>query len=129
MSEMLISVRDLLSRELDRMDTAPPIIHEEMHYMRALSALCDALRDVDGPVVLMPIPGFTIAPEDGGYVVYGWNHRLLVDGGGKLHPQIEVSWHHFRWTAKRAGNAWLKRARLVSQRIARELSSQMEVQR
>lgn len=124
---MLLAVHNLLARELDRMDAAPPIIHEDMHYMRALSALCDVLRDIEGPVVLMPIPGFTIQPEDGGYVVYGWNHRLLTNGG-KVHPQIEVSWHHYRWAAGRAANAWVKRAQAVSQRIAAEVHSSLRAE-
>ena len=130
---MMLAARELLSRELDTFkDDAFGddlyVSRDQTEYMRALMDLLDSLNDAEEPVVLMPTPGFHVRREDGGHVVYGWYFVLLASHGGKIRRQEYVSFHHFRWTARRAGNAWLKRAQFVSERIARELSSQMKVE-
>ncbi len=128
---MMIAAHGLLSRELDTFkdDAFNDDLHvtrEQSERMRALMDLLDSLRDADEPVVFMPTPGFHVRHEDGGHVVYRWYFVLLASHGGKIRRQEYASFHYYRWRAKRAGNAWLKRARLVSERIARELSFQME---
>ena len=98
---------------------------EQIHALMRLHA---ALKDNEQAEVLFT-PGFRVCRGGGGYAVRGWHHVLLLPDGSESYADAEVSWHHFRWRANRAGNAWLKRARLVSERIARELSSKIEVER
>ncbi len=124
---MLHVVHHLLGRELDRMDLVEPVFLEQLDYMRALMSLHDSLRGHEQATILHT-PGFTIK-RDGdwpGETVVGWHHVLVLPDGSKIHPKDEISWHHYRWTAKRAANRWLKRAQIVSSRISTELSQALE---
>lgn len=123
---MLFPARELLRREVDAFKEDRPFIREHIEYMRALLDLCDLLYAAEEPVELTPTPGFHLRREDGGHVVYGWYFVLLASHGGKIRRQECVSFHYYRWRARRAGNAWLKRAHVVSSRISSELSQALE---
>lgn len=123
---MLFPVRDLMRREVERMDVDEPI-SEQIDYMRALMDLHDALMDHEQAAVLLT-PGYYLRREDGGHNVYGWHHILLLPDGRKVRSHGLISVHYYRWGARWSANSWVRRARVVADRITSELADIVEAQ-
>jgi hypothetical protein len=127
---MLFAVRDLLRREVDDATRLGVPVFKDLEYTQALMALCDSLRDLDATAVVLLTPGFTIRRDQAwheGWVVYGWTHILRYPDGQEIYPHDEVSFHHYHWRAKLAARLWMRLARNISERIATQLASSLEV--